>query len=149
VNVIAPVLTRPDGLVLQTIYYPFELYSRTCGSVALDVFWQGETFSAGDYSGLRVLDVAATLDEPRKSLSLYVVNRSETEAMETAITLDTACFSGPVQGFVVNGPDIKAENTFDRPHQVGVSSVSVNAERREFSYTFEPHSITVLVCTLD
>lgn len=149
VNVIAPVLTRPDGLVRQTIYYPFELYSRTCGSVALDVFWQGETFSAGDYSGLRVLDVAATLDEPRKSLSLYVVNRSETEAMETAITLDTARFSGPVQGFVVNGPDIKAENTFDRPHQVGVSSVSVNAERREFSYTFEPHSITVLVCTLD
>jgi alpha-N-arabinofuranosidase len=149
VNVIAPIFTRPDGLVRQTTYYPFELYSRTCGPIALDVFWQGDTFSTADHTALRVLDVAATLDEQRRSLSLYVVNRSETEAQETTISLDTASFSGPVQGFVINGPDIKAENTFDQPHQVGVSSVAVNAERRELTYTFEPHSITVLVCTLD
>lgn len=48
VNVIAPIVTRPDALVLQTIFYPLELYSRTCGDTALDVFWQGETFSPAD-----------------------------------------------------------------------------------------------------
>ncbi len=153
VNVIAPVLTRPDGLVLQTIFYPFELYSRTCGSgsTALDVFWKGETFSAGDYTGLRVLDVAATLNEQEKSLALYVVNRSQTAAMETTISLDTGSFSGAAQAFVVNGPNVKAENTFDHPNHVGVSEVALTAERaerKELIYTFEPHSVTVLVCTL-
>ncbi len=47
VNVIAPIFTNPQGLFLQTIFYPFELYSRTCGQTALDVAWRGDTFSGG------------------------------------------------------------------------------------------------------
>jgi alpha-L-arabinofuranosidase len=69
--------------------------------------------------------------------------------METVISLDSGFFSGSVQAFVVNGPDIKAENTFDHPNRVGVSDVVTTAERREFVYTFEPHSVTALVCTLE
>ncbi len=46
VNVIAPMITTPDGLLLQTTFYPFELFARTCGDVALDVQWSSETFSA-------------------------------------------------------------------------------------------------------
>src|SRR5690606_7703277 len=108
VNVIAPIFTNPDGLFLQTSFYPFELYSRTCGNIALDVFWKGDTFSAGDYIALRTLDVSATLDEQRKSLSVYVVNRSQTDALETTITLDGGHFTSEVQVHIVNGPEIKA-----------------------------------------
>ena len=50
VNVIAPVFTRKDGLVLQTIFYPFEVYSSTCGQTALDVRQTGDTFSGGKYT---------------------------------------------------------------------------------------------------
>jgi len=49
-------------MVLQTIFYPFELYSSTCGQTALDVRWDGDTFSGGKYA-LPVLDVSATLDK--------------------------------------------------------------------------------------
>lgn len=62
VNVFAPILTRPNGLVKQTIFYPFELYSSTRGQMALDVFWQGDTFTGGKQTGIRTLDVSATLD---------------------------------------------------------------------------------------
>ena len=48
VNVIAPIVTTPDGILLQTIFHPFELFSRTTGSVALDAWWDGDTFSGGD-----------------------------------------------------------------------------------------------------
>ncbi|MFN8450511.1 MAG: alpha-L-arabinofuranosidase C-terminal domain-containing protein [Anaerolineae bacterium] len=89
VNVIAPIFTNPSGLFLQSIFYPFELYSSTCGTTALDVFWKGDTFSTGAHTGIRTLDVAATLNEDRKQVVLYVVNRSETKAMETAISLPT------------------------------------------------------------
>lgn len=149
VNVIAPIFTNPDGLFLQTIFHPFEIYSRTCGNVALDVFWKGDTFSGGDYSALRTLDVSATLDEQKKSLSLYVVNRSQTDALETTIALDSGYFSGPVQAYVVNGPDIKSENSFDNPNQVGVTDAAITAERSHLTYTFEPHSVTALVCPLE
>lgn len=148
VNVIAPIFTNPNGLFLQTIFHPFEVYSRTCGNVALDTFWDGETFSGGDFVGLRTLDVAATLDEEKKSLSVYVVNRSETDALETTITLDTGRFARPIEAYVINGPDIKAVNSFDQPDVVGVSKTELRVERKDFVYAFEPHSVTVLVCAL-
>jgi alpha-L-arabinofuranosidase len=148
VNVIAPIFTNPDGLFLQTIFHPFEVYSCTCGNIAVDAFWEGETFSAGDYSGLRTLDVAATLDEEKKSLSVYVINRSERDALETMITLDSGQFAGPVQVHVINGPDIKAENSFDHPERVGVLKTDLEVDRKGFVYTFEPHSVTVLVTAL-
>jgi alpha-N-arabinofuranosidase len=149
VNAIAPIFTNKQGLVLQTIFYPFEIYSRTCGTTALDVFWKGETFSSEKHSGVRVLDVSATLDEQNKRMSVYVVNRSQTEAMETTVKLDSACFGGGVQAYVVNGPDIKAENTFDSPNQVGVRQSQLTADdQTTFTYTFEPHSLTALVFDL-
>ncbi len=145
VNVIAPVFTRPDGLVLQTIFHPFELYSRTCGGTAVDVWWEGDTFSGGDCQGVRTLDVTATLDEAGRRLVLYVVNRSRTEGMETEISLGSGTFAGPVTAYVVNGPDIKAENTFDSPDQVGTEEHRIAAQNGKLSYTFEPHSVTALV----
>jgi len=148
VNVIAPIFTRRDGLVLQTIFYPFELYSRTCGQIALDVWWQGETFAGGEYTGIRTLDVSATLNEARKQLVLYVVNRSRTEAMEATVSLTTGRFTGSVRAFIVNGPDIKAENTFDTPNAVGTSENTLTVKGQSLAYTFEPHSVTALVCAI-
>ncbi len=149
VNVIAPIFTRPNGLFLQTIFYPFELYSRTCGTTALDVFWKGETFSGGAHTGLRVLDVTATLDEERRALSVYVINRSQSQPMETTISLDSGCFGGEVRAYVVYGPHIKAENTFANPYTVKTTETACKADNQtSFTYTFEPHSITALVFSL-
>jgi alpha-N-arabinofuranosidase len=148
VNVIAPIFTRREGLVFQTIFYPFELYSSTCGQVSLDVWWQGDTFTGGEYTGVRTLDVSATLDESQKQLVVYVVNRSLTEDMETTIQLTTGSFTGQVKAFTVNGPDIKAENTFDTPNEVGTRENTLAAEGQSLNYTFEPHSVTALVCAI-
>lgn len=145
VNVIAPIFTRPDGLVLQTIFYPFELYSRTCGPVALDIYWQGDTFS----EGVRLLDVAATLDPAQKQLVLYVINRSKDDSIQAEVILDAGSFSGPAQAQIVNGPDIKAENTFDTPDLVKIHQASVPAGGKTLTYEFEPHSVTSLICPLD
>ena len=145
VNVIAPIFTRPDGLVLQTIFYPFEMYSRTCGPAALDVWWEGETFTGGRRTGVRILDVSATIDEKKKELVLYVVNRSRTQPMETTISLFDGRFAGDARASVVNGTDIKSENTFDTPDQVMTRESSLVVEGPSMTYTFEPHSVTALV----
>ena len=149
VNAIAPIFTSPKGLVLQTIFYPFELYSQTCGTTALDVFWKGETFSSSAYGDLRVLDVSATLDEKQNRMMVYVVNRSQHDAMETTLTLNGGCLGELVQAHVINGPDIKSENTFANPDQVGTSTTALKGEKQSaFNYTFEPHSVTALAFAL-
>ena len=100
------------------------------------------------YTGIRTLDVAATLDQPSKQLVTYVVNQSQKEAMETTITLSTGQFTGNVRAFVINGPDIKAQNTTEKPNQVGVQEITIKAAGKSFFFTFEPHSVTALICTV-
>ena len=144
---------NPESRVLlQSVYYPFELYSRTCGQQALDVFWQGDTFSGTykdrAYSGIRTLDVSATLDAARKQLIVNVVNQSRDKAMEATISLDSGAFAGNVKVSVVNGPDIKAENTAEKPDRVGIHETVVNTSGKSFTTTFEPHSVTVLECAI-
>lgn len=145
VNMIAPIRTHKEGLVLQTIFYPFELYSTHCGDAALDVFWTGETFSGGGHTGVRVLDVAGTYREAGRELALFVVNRSRDAAAETAIKLAAGRLAGKVDVYTVNGSDIKAENTFDAPDRVGVSHTTLAAAGDTLEMSFPPHSVTVLV----
>ena len=144
VNVIAPIFTNSEGLFLQTIFHPFELYASHCGDIALDVFWTGDTFSGGDHTGLRTLDVSATIDSDGKRLSVFVVNRSQSDAIETTLTLDAGEFGGTARASVVNGRDIKAENSFELPEQVKVSESQLSASGKDFVYVFEPHSVTAL-----
>jgi alpha-L-arabinofuranosidase len=137
-------------VLLQPTFFPFEIYSCTCGKLALDVFWHGDTFSGTyknrAYSGIRTLDVAATLDEANKQLVVYVVNQSKDKHMEAMIELTTGQFSGNVGISVFNGPDIKAENTEEKPNLVGVKESNLEAIGTSFTYIFEPHSMTTLVC---
>ena len=142
---------EPESIVLrQAIYFPFELYSRTCGQLALDVFRDGDTFSGAykgrGYTGIRTLDVSATLDAERKQLVIYAVNQSQDKAMETTISLDAGAFAGNIKVSIINGPDIKASNTPEKPDKVGVHEADLKASGKSFTTTFEPHSVTVLVC---
>jgi alpha-N-arabinofuranosidase len=145
VNVIAPIFTRPDGLFLQTIFYPFELYRNTCGNQALDVRWEGGTFSGGDYRGIRTLDVSATIDQAKKQLVVYVVNRSETQEIEAGLQLTSGKFKGLVTVHTVNGKNIKSENTFNTPEEVVTRKSTATADGQTCYYTFEPHSVTALI----
>jgi alpha-L-arabinofuranosidase len=145
VNVIAPIFTRPDGMVLQTTFYPFEIFSKTCGGTALDVHWSGDTFSTPDFTGLRTLDVSATLDEKSKKLTVYAVNRSQGNSQDVSVNLVDGQFKGDVVGYIVNGADIKTINTFDEPNNVGSRECRYTAQGSSFTTTLEPHSFTALV----
>jgi alpha-N-arabinofuranosidase len=148
VNVIAPIFTRPDGLFLQTIFFPFEVYSRTCGNLALEPYWESDTFSGGGCNGVRTLDVSATLDETKKRLTVYVVNRSRSKEMETVLQLAIGAFKGRITAYTINGPDIKAENTFASPDKVKTKEATLTTGGREMNYSFEPHSVTALLCDI-
>jgi alpha-N-arabinofuranosidase len=146
VNVIAPIMTTTQDMVLQTIFHPFELYSRLCGRVALDVRWDGDTFSGGTHAGVRGLDVAATLDEAGRRLTVHVINRAPQGDAEVELDLGRARPSAPIEVHTIAGPDLDATNTFDHPDRVGVS-VASRASEGEGPTVLElgAHSVSVLV----
>jgi alpha-N-arabinofuranosidase len=148
VNVLAPIYTTRDGMLLQTIFYPFALFSNLAGAQVVQSHYNGDTFSAGDYAALPLLDVTATLSADGRQLVVFAINRSEQAAVETAITLALGQFAGPVQVHCVNGADIKARNTFDEPEAVRTTVREQAASGREITVAFEPHSVTALVCPL-
>jgi alpha-L-arabinofuranosidase len=154
VNVIAPIFTKPDGIVLQTTFYPFEIYSKTCGTTALDVHWSGDTFSAKGMNGtrpltgLRTLDVSATLDEKNKKLAVYAVNRSQRKSQDVDISLVDGRFKGRVQSYTVNGNNVKDTNTFKSPNKVVTKEKTLKAKGTSFTTALEPHSFTAFVFDL-
>ena len=121
---------------------------RLAGAQVVQSHYNGDTFSAGNYSALPLLDVTATLSAGGKQLVVFAINRSEQAAVDCAITLALGQFAGPVQVHCVNGADIKARNTFDNPQAVMTTVREQAASGREVAVTFEPHSVTALVCSL-
>ncbi len=149
VNVIAPIMTSPTGLFLQTIFYPFELYSRFADEIALDLHWEGETFDGGTWGAVRVLDVSGTRDREGRHLSLFLVNRTVDTESEVTIKLAQGHFAGPMEMHVVNGPDIKAVNSFEAPDTVGVSVETLpEVDGAVCELVLPPHSVTVLSCAI-
>jgi len=139
-------------VLLQAMFFPFEIYGLTCGKLSLDVFYDSDTFSGTykdrKYSGIRTLDVSATLDESLKQLVVNVVNQSPNKYFETTVSLISGEFGGNIKVFVVNGPGIKSENTEEKPDQVGVKEVTLKVAGASLIYNFEPHSITTFVCPI-
>ena len=65
--------------------------------------------------------------------------------METRIDLSNGRFSGKARVMTINGPDIKAENTFAKPDNVKSKERTLSVDGQSIVYEFEPHSVTALV----
>ena len=148
VNLLAPIVTRKDGLFLQSIFYVFEMYSQLAGQSVLDIYWDGEMFSAEDVTGLRVLDVTATLDAVKRELAVFIVNRSESNTQEAVLTMQEGTFAGPAKCHAVTGASVKAYNSFENPTEVTTKVTELSAKGSSLSITLEPHSVTALICSL-
>ncbi|MFG1954504.1 alpha-N-arabinofuranosidase [Micromonospora sp. NPDC048830] len=158
VNVIAPIFTRPDGMFLQTIYHPFRMLSEHTQSVALDTFVDGPTHDlvespenmhwlwpqpVADMNPFQVLDVAATRDPDKSTLTLSVVNRSPDEEITADVELRDVVVAGAGQVTTLRHSDPRATNDFDRPDDVTPVESVAHVSGGSFRYAFPPCSITV------
>jgi alpha-L-arabinofuranosidase len=159
VNVIAPIVTGPDGLFLQTIYHPLRLGSSLTREVALDPRVSCDTVEhadagagvgtrrVGELGPFPVLDVAASRDAAGPGVTVAIVNRA-LEGQRVSIDL-----AGEVRGVVgthrVGADDVNARNDFATPDRVAVRTSRATATAgRPLELDLEPHSITYLEVTL-
>ncbi len=159
VNAIAPIFTSTQGLFLQTIYHPLRLYAEHTREVALDVHVEcaeydlpaaqeaqsfGRVHHVADLGPFKLLDAVATCDAGGRQLTLAVVNRDHDRGHAATIELVGVAATGGVLASEVNGPDVRATNSFEHPRLVDVRELRLDLAGPRFEYEFPAHSVTVL-----
>jgi alpha-N-arabinofuranosidase len=109
VNAIAPIVTAPDTVAVQPIYYPILLHSQAALAMAVDVHVDGPTVEPlpeehrsrwphriADLGPFSLVDAAATAAADRDRVALTLVNRSPDQPERVEIVLRDLTFNGPV-----------------------------------------------------
>ena len=141
VNVIAPIFTNPQGMYLQTIYYPLQLFAKNTRGAALHTYVDSPTYESKRYGKTPWLDVSSSLNNG--VVTINVVNRHRDQEIEAEIEAEDSSFTGAFEVATVNGPDIKAENDFGKA-TVKTETSSVNASGSRLRHRFPAHSYTML-----
>jgi alpha-N-arabinofuranosidase len=153
VNVIAPVFSEEKGMFIQTIFYPLEMFANNMQGTSLEVFVDCATYNTEEFfiglgetktkqKNVPYLDVSATYKNGE--VVLCVVNRNKDQAIKTDLISQTGEFTGAIKVFEVNGPDIKSVNDFGVENVKTVSKPDLNTKGNIVTYSFPPHSLTML-----
>jgi len=150
VNVLAPIITRPDGLLLQTIYYPLVMQREHSGPLALDVWVESDTFETAVLEGESVgyLDASATIDEAARRLYISCVNLHREEGLRLALHVTEARVAPEGTRYTVDGPDVTATNTFEKPDTVTMTEQPLSGLSGQCTLELPPHSAHVVELSL-
>ena len=116
VNVIAPVLTRGDEVLVQTIFHPFAMMSGRREGVSLRPAVDGPVYEGKTNGRVHTVDSSAILG--RGVLHLFLTNRSPDEEATVQAELADGKIRGVAGAELLTGPDAKAANSFEAPHAV-------------------------------
>jgi alpha-N-arabinofuranosidase len=109
VNIIAPILTEKDHLVLQTIYHPLAMVAKRRQGLALRCSVEGPHYEVKDLPPVSFVDASALLDG--KLLTVFAVNRHQREAQTLEVAVADRRVLKFVSGEQFSGADPKAVNT--------------------------------------
>jgi alpha-N-arabinofuranosidase len=119
VNAIGSIRTEPGGPAWrQSIFHPFAQMAALAKGTVLRTEIKAPTYDTPRYGEAPVVDVAATHDEERNELVLFVVSRHPSEPV--TFTVNLRAFPGARLGTatVLADDDWQAANTLDQPDRV-------------------------------
>lgn len=145
VNVIAPILTTREAILKQSIHYPIMLFSKLAAGAALDVEVKAPLYHTARFGDMPLLDVSASHDQAANTNAVFIVNRSQTEAL-TADLFWQDCGPNSINSvYQISGTDPKAANDFDAPNRVVAKQVAVpSISDKSVTLSLPPLSFTVI-----
>ena len=152
-NVIAPLVTSPTGILRQSIFYPYQLVLQYARGRMLDIHVESETYPIRA-DGLRpdfarntdvpYLDVVATYDAREKRITVFALNRDLVNERELALAFDDVTPSKILACETITGPDLKAFNTFENPNKVTSTKLDAGKAGAKMSVKLPARSYTVV-----
>jgi alpha-N-arabinofuranosidase len=119
VNVIAPLMTNANGLVRQTILYPYSWALRYSGDEVLDLAIENaENYQLSPTEKAPYLDAAGTLETGSGVVSLFVLNRDLAKPRQLEVNWEVKAATKLKASAVLAGSDLKAVNDFSAPTRV-------------------------------
>jgi alpha-N-arabinofuranosidase len=153
INVIAPLVTNAEGVLRQSIYYPFAWALRYAHGRVLNLLVESETYPISP-EGLRAdfarrdavpyLDVAATMNAQTRQAALFVLNRDLESKRELTMEWREAVPTRVLACQTLTGSDLKAANTFEQPKLVAPQSLEPPKAGARMSFEFPARSYTVI-----
>lgn len=113
VNVIAPLMTRGDEMLIQSIFYPYEMFSKRRQGISLRPIVEGPTYEGATNGIVHYVDVSAVLDGDK--LSVFLVNRNLEQEAVVCIDVANKAIGALVNAEKLTGPGPKAANSFENP----------------------------------
>ena len=122
VNVIAPIVTNPNGLLHQTIFYPYSWALEFARGAALQLLVESPEYEVPGMDHLPYVDVAATYNAESKAVSVFLLNRDLSKGREVEFLWEDNAPSHVFGSQILTGDDLKAFNSFEGPQQVAPRS---------------------------
>ncbi|WP_196258082.1 alpha-N-arabinofuranosidase [Pelagibacterium limicola] len=112
VNVIAPIMTEKGGPAWrQTIYYPYYYASVYGRGTALDLRVDSPSYDVDKFGDVPYLDASAVHDPDAGTVTLFVVNRHPSEAIDISARLDGFDDLKVIEHKIMTHDDLEATNT--------------------------------------
>ncbi len=148
-NVIAPILTRGDDLLIQSIFYPFEMFAKRRDGVALRALVQGPEYEGKSNGRVPYLDVSAILGAVAGEVHVFASNRSMDSAAPVQVSLADRSIAGLVSAELLTGPNAQAANSYEQPDVVCARPFAdVRIADGKASFELPPLSVAALTLRL-
>jgi alpha-N-arabinofuranosidase len=145
INAISWLHTRPDGLLKQPSYYIFKLVSNLARGHALDVYVNAPELQTKEYGVVPSLDVSASYDAETGKGAVFLVNRSQTDAVITDFIWQDRHAIQVDKAWQLTGSDPKEVNSWENPERVIAKAITIpTVEDDCATMTLPPLSFTVL-----
>ncbi len=118
VNVIAPIMTNPNGLFRQTIYYPYNWALQYARGRVLNLLIESPTYAVPGMDAVGYIDATATINPEDGRTALFILNRDLSKAREIEVVWEDTAKTRVAVSQVLTGNDLKAVNGFDAPERV-------------------------------
>jgi alpha-L-arabinofuranosidase len=155
VNAIAPIVTSPDALARQPIWYPVLMHARAALDVAVDAFVDGPVISppavpsrwphrVADLGPFSLVDAAATASADRGRLALTLVNRSPDEPETVEIVLRDLAFDSDARVTAVTAERGREARVLPDVEGAHLDEGSETPKGATLTLTLPPQSFTVI-----
>ncbi|MBL1065412.1 alpha-N-arabinofuranosidase [Streptomyces sp. 7-21] len=119
VNVIAPIATEPGGHAWrQTTFYPFAQAAKYGRGTVLQVNPESPVHETKRFGEVPLLHATAVRDEQTGAVTVFAVNRHQTEPLPLEVTLSGLGLSKVAEHSVLSDADPDARNTSAQPDRV-------------------------------
>jgi alpha-L-arabinofuranosidase len=143
VNVIAPILTRGDEMLLQSIYYPFAMFACRRDGIAIQPAVTGPGYESPSYGRVNYIDTSAILGDGR--LHTFLVNRSISEPAEVEVDHASGKIIAVESAEILCGTNPNTINTYEHPNAVCSRPLStVKVDNGKASISLPPLSVAAV-----